>query len=384
MCRILHLSQNMYKPLGENGSTERIWQELSRDCEEYHILGRSMDNKFHNYDRGKIHLHTIPKMGRRNAWFALSGILVGKYIRRYKIDAVLSQCSVLGGLWAVCYGNRHGIPVMVEIHGAEYFRILNGHKIKDKLGGGLIRYSLNHASMVRALNEDMKQQLLNLGIKNRNIRVVYNRADFRLFNKPKVDFKLHDPIKIITVGTFSKLQGHDLIFDAIEHIKNVSNKFHITLIGGGDLFEHYGKRSNETGIPCEIRGRVPQAEIVELMSDCDIYIHPSYSEAVSRAIIEAMAMRMPIIVTDVGFTVGTVYDNESALVIPSGDSAAMADSILKLIDDEKLRRRLAEKAYIDAMENYEWNHCFDEYRKLLSDLLALNRKNSNHFNENRR
>lgn len=368
MSRILHVSQNMYKPLGENGSTERIWQELSRDCDEYHILGRSYDNRFHEYREGKIYMHTVPKIGRKNAWFALSSIVVGRYIRKYHIDAVISQCPVLGGFWAVRYGRKKGISVMVEIHGAEYFRLLEGKRIKDRMGASLIRYSLENASMIRALNEDMRNRLIGLKIRNKNIRVVHNRADFSLFNKPKESFALHNPVKIITVGTFSKLQGHDLIFEAIRMIGQSQHAFHITLIGGGDLFDHYKEKSQETGIPCEIRGRVAQSEIVELMGDCDIYIHPSYSEGVSRAIIEAMAMRMPIIATDVGFTVGTVYDGESALIVPAGDASAIAKAIQRLVTDEKLRKKLGENAYRDAMEKYEWNHCFDEYRKLLKEL----------------
>lgn len=373
MRKVLHISQNQYKPLGENGSTERIWNELSRDFDEYHVLGRSRDNRFHDYRNGKIFLHTVPKIGRRNSWFAVTGLLVGRYIRKYKIDIVISQCPVLGGLWAVKYGKKHNIPVMVEIHGAEYFRLLESKRLKQKIGAALLRYSFKNACLVRVLNDDMKRRLEELGINGDNIRVVYNRADFRLFNKPKENFKLHDPVKLITVGAFSKLKGHDLIFDAIRSLKDKGIECQLTLIGGGDYFEHFRKRSIEENIPCVIRGRVSQAEIVELMSDCDIYIHSSYTEAVSRAIIEAMAMRMPIIATDVGFTKGTVYDNKSALLVPPGDASAIEKAVQRLVDDENLRKNIANEAYSDAKSNYEWNHCFDGYRKLLEELYAMKR-----------
>ena len=219
----------------------------------------------------------------------------------------------------------------------------------------------------------MKRRLEELGINGNNVRVVYNRADFRLFNRPKESFELHDPIKLITVGAFSKLKGHDLIFDAIQRLRYHGIECHLTLIGGGDLLDHYKKRSLDENIPCEIRNRVSQTEIVKLMSDCDIYIHSSYTEAVSRAIIEAMAMRMPIIATDVGFTKGTVYDNKSALLVPPGDASAIEKAVQRLVDDENLRKNIANEAYSDAKSNYEWNHCFDGYRKLLEELYAMRR-----------
>lgn len=372
--RVLHVSPNMFGEWGHNGATERIWQELAKDCEEYHLLGRSPDNAFHSYSKGKIHIHTVPGLGKRNISFAFTGCFVGTYAKKHNINVIICQCPILGGIWAVRFGRSHHIPVIVELHDYLYFRMLRGSRLRDRLGSMLIRYSLERASIVRALNEDMKRQLIALGIRNKEIRVVYNRVDFSLYNRPKTNFLLHDPIKLISVGTFTKRKGYELIFRAIEAIADDPKNFNIILIGGGELRPRYEELSKETGIPCEIHDRIPQQQIVEIMSDCDIYIQSSYSEGVPRAIIEAMAMRMPIITTDVGFTSGAILDGKSGLLIPAGDIESMGRAIKKMIESEALRKSLASRAYEDAREHFEWNQCFDRYRDLIQDAMIIGKQ----------
>jgi glycosyltransferase involved in cell wall biosynthesis len=69
---------------------------------------------------------------------------------------------------------------------------------------------------------------------------------------------------------------------------------------------------------------------------------------------EYMAARRAIVATDLPSTAEVVTDGESALLVPPGDSGAMAAAIRRLRDDAALRERLAANAYTQVMEHYTW------------------------------
>lgn len=198
-----------------------------------------------------------------------------------------------------------------------------------------------------------------------NFKVVYNRVDMGIFSRPKTEFHFHDDqARLISVGSFIELKGHGFTIQALangQHGRDVM----LTLVGGGPLKKHYEELAAQTGISLQLFDRVPQTEFVPLLHDSDIYIHPSYTEAVPRAIIEAMAMRLPILASNAGMTDGLIIHGENGLIFEKGNQTDFLEKLEMLLSDEKLRKRLAENAYRDAQEKYEWNRCFDRYREIL-------------------
>ncbi|CAK6476273.1 D-inositol-3-phosphate glycosyltransferase [Peribacillus frigoritolerans] len=367
MSKILHLTPNAYLNLNSNHATKKIWIELSREFEEYHILGRSKDNQFHTYQEGKLFLHLVPGFGRKNLSFAFTSLFLNRLMKKYKINLIMSQCPVLGGFNAIRYGKRHNIPVLMEIHEVFYFKMLSGRGLKNFLSSKAIKYSLNNATMIRALNEEMRNMIIDAGILNNNISIVHNRVDISLFNKPKGNFEIGEKVKIISVGNFIKTKGHKIAFDALEKLKSKYD-IELTLVGGGPLKVEYEEIIKEKNINVVLYDRVPQEKIVELITDSDIYIHPSISEGMPRAILEAMAMRMPIIATSAGTTSGTIINDYNGLLIKPGNIEELSEMLEKMINDSNLRKKLSQNAFLDVLEKFEWNHSFNTYRRLLKDL----------------
>jgi len=83
----------------------------------------------------------------------------------------------------------------------------------------------------------------------------------------------------------------------------------------------------------------------ELSAACDVFCMPSTKrEGLARAIIEAMAYRVPPVVTDAGGSPELVVDGESGIVVPPRDARAIAAAIETLYRDEELRLRMGEAA----------------------------------------
>jgi len=83
-----------------------------------------------------------------------------------------------------------------------------------------------------------------------------------------------------------------------------------------------------------------EPDVAGLLNEIDIFVSSSFGEAFSRAIIEAMAARKPIIATDVGGAREAVVDGVTGFIVLPGDSEAMAQKLRLLLGDSELRRHM--------------------------------------------
>jgi len=362
MRRALHISPNAYKDIDDAPATKAIWMELSKDFDEYHILARSTDNRPHEYSQGKLHLFLVPGFWRPMTFFVTSYFGLNKLIKKYNYEIFICQCGIFGGYWAA----HHSVdlPVLVEIHEIFYFSYLEGRDWESRILKPIIRYSYEHATAVRSLNEKMTERLRKDRIRNKNIFVVNNRVDMGIFHTNRSSWELHNPVRLITVGNFVDSKDHMNLFKAIIVLKNKHN-IHLTVIGGGILEAEYRKFISDNDLDVELLGRINQDKIVKQLEKADIYVHSSWREGMPRVILEAMSMKLPVIATAAGFTEGTVHNNKNGLIVPVKDSKALADAISRMIEDDELRGKLATAAFKEIVEKYEWNRCFDNYRGLL-------------------
>jgi glycosyltransferase involved in cell wall biosynthesis len=136
-------------------------------------------------------------------------------------------------------------------------------------------------------------------------------------------------------------KGIDYLIDAIERLPE---DVHLLLIGHMDAAK-LTQRIDSSPATDRIHrvGFVNNAP--ELSAACDIFCMPSTKrEGLARAIIEAMAYRVPPVVTDAGGSPELVVDGECGFVVPPMDAGALAEAIGKLFRDPELRKRLGEAA----------------------------------------
>lgn len=363
--RLLHISPNCFPPVHEDHHTKRIWQELAKGSDEYHVLARSRDNRYRHSREGNMHLHLLPKVMERSRIFFFTSLWMLYLIKRHGITHILVQCPVLGGPIAAFASGLFKIPLMVEIHGDAYFKYMEEDGFLNKALSMITRYSFRHADKVRALSTSMVRKLERFGITD-NVVIIPNRVDLSLFNRQKSLFSTKGKIKLVSVGTFVPRKGY---FNLIKFLHGSDIDYHLTLIGGGALRKEYEEYIQENNLweRVTLINRMEQRKLMDLIVENDIYIQCSVGEGMSegmpRTVVEAMAMRMPIISTNVGSIEGVLEDGKNSLLIPPDDRGELLAALKSLIGSEGLRERLAGQAYQDAIEKYEWNKVFDMYRQ---------------------
>lgn len=362
--KIMHISANTFPSLAAPTSTKAIWQELARDTGEYHVVGRSTNQKRTTEREGNIILHRLPRLLRGSVSLFLESGAILRLVKKNRIDTILAQCAIFGGVQAILCKKLYGTKVMLEIHGDHYFKWLNPTRGMDHVLNKVLRWVYRNADVVRVLNERMLEMLNNAKVEGK-FEIIYNRVNMDIFSYPKTTFSCENrKSRLISVGSFVERKGYCFAIEALSNSGH-ANHVELTLIGGGEQKSAYEKMAAETGVSVQLHDRIPQEEFVKYLNQADIYIQPSYSEAVPRAIIEAMAMRLPILASNAGMTEGLIIHGENGLIFEKGNQADFLEKLEMLLSDEALRKRLAENAYRDAREKYEWNRCFDRYREIL-------------------
>ena len=117
---------------------------------------------------------------------------------------------------------------------------------------------------------------------------------------------------------------------------------------------------------------VPEQRIIELYSESEVAVVPSLYEGFSLPAIEAMSCGVPLVATTGGALPEVVgADNDTALLVPPGDSDALAARIRTALDDAELRARIGAAGRQRVIDRWTWRHTavgtVEQYRALLAE-----------------
>ncbi len=122
---------------------------------------------------------------------------------------------------------------------------------------------------------------------------------------------------------------------------------------------------------CRFLGWRPNSDLPGLYALMDVLVLPSLFEGIPRAVMEASAMRVPAIVTNVKGNREAVEHGRNGLLVPLGDVQALADAVVELLTDREKARRMGEEARRMALERFDERLVFEkvkaEYARLLRE-----------------
>lgn len=209
--------------------------------------------------------------------------------------------------------------------------------------------------------------------------VIYNGIDSELFRPlPVPDRKLQNDLSlagsdevIIYVGRLVGLKGVKVLLKAAASLTRATVK--VLIVGDGEDRAPLESLAQRLGLGGKIvfTGFVPHSELPRYYSLARAAVFPTLAdEAFGISICEAMACGVPALSTRVGGIPELIVDGESGLLAEPGNPEALAREILKLLEDENLRRSMGEKAQERVAEHFTWGKVADRlcgvYRRVLS------------------
>lgn len=152
--------------------------------------------------------------------------------------------------------------------------------------------------------------------------------------------------KIVSVGRMDANKNHTMQLRAFAALQDKYPDYELVIYGDGELRTSIEETARELGIADKVflPGIVP--DVAAHIERASLFLLTSYSEGVSNALIEALALGLPVIATDVpsGGTEELMTDGENGLVIAAGDLEALTAAMDRLLGDKDYADRLGREA----------------------------------------
>lgn len=136
-----------------------------------------------------------------------------------------------------------------------------------------------------------------------------------------------------SVGWLTSVKGHRFLVDALARLTNEHHNLHLVIVGAGDQYGPLLRQAEQAGISHTVHLLGHREDIDTCLAGFDSFVLPSLNEGMGRALIEAMATGLPVIASRVGGIPALIEDEKNGLLVPAGNSSALADAIRKVADD---------------------------------------------------
>ncbi len=175
-------------------------------------------------------------------------------------------------------------------------------------------------------------------------------------------------IVITHVAEFNGNKRQIDIIHAAEKLKEVSHNFIILLIGDGVLLEEIQSEVINKGLTEHVRCLGFRTDIQDVLSVTDIGLLVSLREGLPKSVMEMMAMKIPVVVTDIRGNRELVKEGKTGFIIPVRSPDVLMKSLNKLIHNKELRNVMGTNGRKVVLENYELSIILKETRKVYESI----------------
>lgn len=300
------------------------------------------------------------------------------YALRLSVIAKKNRASLL-------YLNNDPISNLGGIIVALLFRIpaichVRGYVFDSRLS----RFSLRCIKRFIAVSSDVKKSLLRLGARPEIIDIVYEGVNIKKMNNisncennVEREFNLQaNDICIGVVGLIMPWKGQKTFIEAAKNVLKKYENCKFFIIGGVP--------SNSVAYAQDLKNLVDELDIAKnviftgyredvycLMARMDIIVHTAIEpEPFGRVIIEAMALKKPVIATAVGGPVEIITDSSFGILIKPNSPGKLADEICRLVSEPETRQNLGDNAYKVVLNNYQLGKQGTRVVKICEEVLS--------------
>ena len=220
-----------------------------------------------------------------------------KVFTKYKPHVVHSH-YVVPSIYVNFFAKIFRVPTILHGRGLDV-NYLPYFSVKSKI---LLIIAGKLNNLILTVCKSMQYDCLRFKINEKKVKVIYNGIDFTHFNpKKKIFFSSQHPLELLHIGSLILRKGQHLIIEACKKLKESNIEFHLTLIGDGiqrqmlvDLINKYELEDH-----VDLLGWIDHRKIPNYLQKADLLVFPSTTEGLPNAVLEAMSMKLAVILTSV-------------------------------------------------------------------------------------
>jgi len=274
-----------------------------------------------------------------------------RLIRRRNFDIVhlhSSHAHSLGSA-AVALAHRGRCVVARRVAFSIAPNILSGFKYRH----GVARFI--------AISQASKQPLVDGGVEPERVAVVHSGIDLARFDavtaEPLRDeFHVAEGTPVIAnVAHLAKNKGQHHLLDAMPRVLAAQPQARLFIVGEGDMRTALEAQVSALDIGHAVTFTGFRTDVPRWLALCDVFAMPSHMEGLCTSVLDALAMRRPVVASAVGGLPEIIDHERTGLLVPPRDPEALGDAIVRLLGDRDLGRRLADagRAHVEQSFSVE-------------------------------
>ena len=302
----------------------------------------------------------ITASSKQNKIFRMLDMALTTIQNRNRVDLVLIDTySTQNFYYAILTGllcRFFKLPYIPILHGGN---LPNRLKKSKSLSNTLFKKALTNV----APSKYMMQQFQEAGI--HNITYIPNAIEIENYS-----FKHRETIipKLLWVRSFSEIYNPLLALEVLEILKKNGVEASLCMVGpdkDGSL-QRCKKTADELKLPVRFTGMLPKKEWISLSKEYDIFINTTNFDNMPVSVMEAMALGMPVVSTNVGGLPFLIENEVDGILVPPNNTEAFVKAIEDLCTNNLKAQILAKNAR-HKMEKFDWQKIKHSWIKLLND-----------------
>jgi colanic acid/amylovoran biosynthesis glycosyltransferase len=170
-----------------------------------------------------------------------------------------------------------------------------------------------------------------------------------------------DRFELVSIGSLQPYKGQRYLIEACAHLRQQGQNFRCRIIGGGELFTDLQRQIDENQLNdfVILTGPQPQDKVAEILSEADCYVQPSIitpsgkMEGIPVALMEALAVGLPVIATDISGISELIQPGKTGWLTPEKDSLALANAVLELKSQPAEAQKRAQAGKMLVYEEFD-------------------------------
>jgi glycosyltransferase involved in cell wall biosynthesis len=347
---------------------------------ENFVIGFSRDLSPRRFTE-HAHFYLLPKLSfsvlRCAEMFVLTPFLALWLIMRHGVHVLIAQSPYEGfaAAWAKKLAGWLGqrVALVVESHGDfEASLFLQRRTLLPRLHRALMRYAagfaLKHADVLRAISQSTKEQL-ERWTPGKLLVQFPTWTDIDVFLQVRRNSENHSFQDILYAGVLIPRKGVHHLINAFASIAKDFPQARLVVVGreenrsyAADLKDQVRRYDLDRQV--EFVEEMPQANLAERMRSACVFVLPSTSEGLGRVVVEAMAVGIPVIGSDVGGIPEMVKDGVTGFLVPPGDEIMLAGRLGWVLEHPEETCEMGRRGRAFAKTFFSTEAYVDGYRQI--------------------
>jgi colanic acid/amylovoran biosynthesis glycosyltransferase len=182
-------------------------------------------------------------------------------------------------------------------------------------------------------------------------------------------------LRVLSVGRLDWAKGYEFALDAVALLRVAGVAVEYTILGEGPYEDAIRFAAHQRGLfrdnTLRLVGAVKREQVAEYYRASDLMLHAAVSEGFCNAVIEAQAAGLPVVTADTGGLPENVADGVTGFVVPRRNPAALAEKMLLLARDPRMRTRMGAAGKRRVQSNFDISHQIQEFVQVYQALTGI-------------